>query len=244
MIGAHDTMTYLKSTSFLFNNTKKYWKTQAFSIDQLYKWGVRMFDIRVIRGIGRWRAAHGSVALKYTWKHLEDICKMFVKKYPKAIYRIVLDRGTKYAQKKFIKEGKNLSKKYTQCWRVDIRSRKDWMGSVDNNNELLKLMGYKFADKATWQAPAYEVHGKLDNISDIFDKVDLRKQALNINNGLPFWSYMFGDKGKDTEITKAEKQAAWIKQALSKDTLFLIDFCLPDNIDPDSIDPELAEKLK
>ena len=93
MIGSHDTFTYEKSTSWINNNCKKWWKTQNKDIFEQYKFGVRFFDIRVYRDNCCWRTCHGKVNLRTTFNTLEDICKWMNINFPEAIYRIVLEKG-------------------------------------------------------------------------------------------------------------------------------------------------------
>ena len=94
MIGSHDTMTYLKSTSWLYNNCKKYWKCQCKTLDEQYKFGIRMFDFRVYLSKGKWKFAHGKVNLSHKgFPTLLSLVEFMKENYPLAIYRIWLEKG-------------------------------------------------------------------------------------------------------------------------------------------------------
>ena len=133
MIGSHDTFTYEKSTSWINNNCKKWWKTQSKDIFEQYKFGIRFFDIRVYRDNCCWRTCHGKVNLRTTFNTLEDICKWMDINFPEAIYRIVLEKGD---TTDFLNQSKNFNK-YKNLWRVDIKDSKKWMGEIFNNNKAL-----------------------------------------------------------------------------------------------------------
>ena len=64
MIGSHNTYTYLKSDTDIYNHNTKFWRCQDCNISKQYQMGVRYFDIRVFRtkneyGKDGWHAAHG-----------------------------------------------------------------------------------------------------------------------------------------------------------------------------------------
>lgn len=207
MLGSHDTFTFLKSTSCVYNHAIKWWKTQCKSIEEQYNFGVRFFDIRVCRNGNKWRLCHGIVNLKMTFPTLINICSYMDMKCPLAIYRIILEKGNYKDRKKFIKESQGLCNKYLNLWRVDIKAFKVWMGEVDNNNEVLFKLGYKFALVNTWESPAHELHGSIT--ASNFYKTNLKKEAQKINSNLEFFKYP--QKLKD--------------MINSKDELYFIDYC-------------------
>lgn len=207
MIGSHDTFTYLKSTSCIYNHATKWWRTQCKSIDEQYAFGVRFFDIRVCRDKDKWRLCHGAANLKMTFSNIKYICDFMDMKCPTALYRIILEKGDYKDERKFIDEAQGLCSKYTNLWRVDIKSSKVWMGEVDNNNEKLYKMGYKFALVNTWEEPAYELHGNVTTSN--FYKTNLKKEVQKINGRLEF----FKDKQKLKDMID------------SKDKLYFLDYC-------------------
>ena len=203
MIGSHDTFTYEKSTSWINNNCKKWWKTQSKDIFEQYKFGIRFFDIRVYRDNCCWRTCHGKVNLRTTFNTLEDICKWMYINFPEAIYRIVLEKGD---TTDFLNQSKNFNK-YKNLWRVDIKDSKKWMGEIFNNNKSLFDRGYKFALVNTWTYPAHELHGNIN--TNNFYKIDLRKEAKKINSNLEFF-----------------KNTSKLKEMInSKDELYFLDYC-------------------
>lgn len=226
MIGSHDSYTFEKPILSIYKATSKLWKTQCKTIDEQYAYGVRMFDIRVARTLnGKWVACHGVCDFHKHWDKLEDICKEYKAKYPDAIYRIVLERGTRYAEKKFKKQAKGLCAQYPNLWRIDIKRTKNWLGSVDNNNQELYDAGYKFALGNTWDPPAYEIHGTL-SFKNLF-KCNLKDAAKSINSARVF----------TTEAQTASEPVAMAKSSVpiitdlysgiktSKDILYFIDYC-------------------
>lgn len=209
MIGSHDTFTYLKPTNKIHNLIKKWWKTQCKTIEEQYNFGIRFFDIRVcLDSDNCWRFCHGMVNFKRHEKALNDICIYMKEKFPDAIYRIVLEKGNSSVRKMFNLEAKGLCKKYPNLWRIDIKSSKNWLGAVDNNNQKLFKRGYKFALVNTWESPAHELHGNINEIDDIF-YTNLRKDAQAINGTLLFF--------KDKKLLKDMIE--------SKDELYFIDYC-------------------
>lgn len=215
MIGSHDTFTYLKSTSWIYNNCKKWWKCQKDSIEDQYKFGIRFFDIRVVRDDNKWRAAHGACKLKKTWKTLDELCAYIGVNFPEAIYRIVLESGNRDQFLKEVGYGKpkleTLCGKYPNLWRVDIKDDKVWMGKYGNNNDALFARGYAFAKVNTWEEPAYELHGNISGSN--FYKADLRKEAKEINSRLIF----FMDRPDAEEHLRYNLE--------DKTHLYLLDYC-------------------
>ena len=214
MIGSHDTFTYLKSTSWIFNNCKKYWKCQCKSIDEQYKAGIRMFDIRLYRDGKFWKPCHGAVNLKgIKWVSLVNLISYMNNNFKEAIFRIWLEKGNE-ADENLFKRETEIVKYYiadgheSLLWRVGIKNTKEWKNGIFNRNQYLYNNGYKFALVDTWVSPAYELHESIDNINDVLHK-DLRKGARKINSLLPF----FNDKESLNQMI------------CSKDTLYLLDYC-------------------
>lgn len=213
MIGSHNSLTYLKSTSWVCNRTTKWWRTQCKSIYEQYAFGVRFFDFRVCRDGNQWRLCHGEANLKMTFSRLKNICNLMGMKYPDAIYRIVLEKGDDDLFKRDALHplrrmvSQDLCDRYENLWRVDIKSTGNWMGSVCNNNQNLYDRGYKFAKVDTWTPPAHELHGSIT--ASNFYKTNLKKEAQKINGSLQFF--------KDPQLLK--------DMIGSKDELFFLDYC-------------------
>ena len=208
MIGSHDTFTYLEPCNPILNLGERWWKTQCRSIKEQYEFGVRFFDIRVCLDKHYfWRFCHGLVNFNRCVGTLYEICLYMAIFCPKAIYRIVLEKGNYTDEMIFIYETEGLCDKFPNLWRVDIKSSKVWMGEVCNNNELLFNMGYKFALVNTWEKPAHELHGFVTTSN--FYKVNLRKEAMKINGSLTF----FDNKASLKEVID------------DKVNLYFIDYC-------------------
>lgn len=208
MIGSHDTFTYLRPCNPIFNLGTRWWKTQCKSITEQYNFGIRFFDIRVcLDKENHWRYCHGLIDLNKYERTLYDICLYMTEYFPKAIYRIVLEKGNYTDERIFINESQGLCNKFPNLWRIDIKSNKVWMGEVCNNNELLFNMGYKFALSNVWEEPAHELHG-LVTISNFY-KIDLKEEAKKINKYLPF--YCSGEYRR--------------KMIESKEQLYFLDYC-------------------
>lgn len=210
MIGSHDSFTYLKSTNCLYNHMTRLWRTQQkdYTIPVQYQCGVRMFDIRVVRVKNHWQAAHGLATLDVSWGDLGDIAWFMRYNCPKAIWRLILERGNSKDKRQFLKEVEQYSliARYPTLWRIDIKSEKSWLGKYGNNNENLYNQGYKFALVNTWESPSQELHATVTTKN--FHKVNLLNEAEKINQQLPFFK------------TKKASQ----EEVNNKENLYLIDY--------------------
>ena len=136
MIAAHDSFTYLKSEDFFSELFSMFWRCQNRSINDLYNNGVRFFDIRITRNMKHgyinkfilhkedkptWTIAHGVAEIKdkvlYSlmstkFDNIEDICEYFDKVYPKAKYRIMLERDSKKYKELFKEQITGLEEKH------------------------------------------------------------------------------------------------------------------------------------
>lgn len=218
MIGSHDTFTYRKPLNPIFNLFKRWWKCQNKIIEEQYNFGIRFFDIRVVHHNDDWYLAHGLVTFKdMLFPDLTHICGYMKDRCPDAIYRIVLERGSKEDELEFMEQTlvepsigvitHPISDYFPNLWRVDIKSSKQWKGNICNNNQNLYDRGYKFALGTTWESPSHELHGYITK--DNWYKINLKKEAKKINSSLDF----FKDKDK-------------LKQMIeSKDELYFLDYC-------------------
>lgn len=185
MIGSHDTFTYLEPVNPLFKLGKRWWKTQCCNIYDQYVWGVRFFDIRVYwdEFIQCWKLCHGLVSFKgYRFKALQDICKFMSHEYPKAIYRIVLERTTCESLSQFESQCDSLFKFVDNLWRCDVKSSGYWTGVYKNRDLELYKRGYKFACDLPWNGNCVEKHGVLSKSN--WWKVSLIEEAEKLNKEL------------------------------------------------------------
>jgi hypothetical protein len=215
MIGSHDSLTYLKSTSWIYNNCKKYWKTQIDSIESQYAFGIRMFDIRVCwdNKSRSWIPSHGKVNLKgLKWANIKEVLFYMKLNFPNAIFRLWLEKGDSSDKNKFTYEVTTAMQdplfSDTLLWRAGIKSSKEWKHGIFNQNQKLFDLGYKFALDETWRNPCFELHGSINDLDDAF-RIDLRKEARKINGKLEF----FKDQSKLKSVLE------------SKDNLYFIDYC-------------------
>ena len=185
MIGSHDSYTFHKATKGIYNKSlvRRTWKAQNMNLDEQYEHGVRMFDIRVCRDGNRWKVCHGAAEFNETFATIQTICRFFSSRYPGAIYRIWLEKGSKGVEKRFIAE--SISKDCTLCdiypnlWRVGIKSYKEWTNGICNNNDSLYNRGYLFAKDAPWSGNRHELHGTM-SFKNYF-KGSLESQAKKYN---------------------------------------------------------------
>lgn len=198
MIASHDSFTYLPATTCVAERLARLWRTQCDDIGTQYASGVRCFDIRVRRQRRHWRLCHGIVDLRMTFPSLDAICQWMASHAPKAIYRIVLERGS---DKDFREEARWLCQRHPALWRVDVKATRLWRGTVTNNNLALYNKGYAFACGDTWEPPAQERHGKLTLANA--RTVSLREEARRINATLGIF-----------DTPEATAQAAASTQAL------------------------------
>ena len=153
MIASHDTST----CSLLKNNIKKpffnlvdgMWATQDVSILEQYRdYGVRYFDFRVARDKNKWRMCHGAVDFTYSFEKLEDLCKNMKRTFPKAYYRILLEKGSKKDKELFKEQASKLGK----------YSKLDWI-VIKKNWETLKPSKFKIEDYTCKLNTAKEILG-------------------------------------------------------------------------------------
>lgn len=119
MIGSHDTFTYLKTNNILAKMFTMFWRCQEKSIQDQYKAGVRLFDIRVmyekIEDKEWWRVGHGLAKVDQCFVNLNNICSYFKKEFPGSLIRIILESGCddEYIVKRFETHAKKAVKSYS-----------------------------------------------------------------------------------------------------------------------------------
>lgn len=138
MIGAHDSYTYLRPTNPLWCLIPFWWRCQNKSIDYLYSWGVRMFDIRVAYNTNNmyWYTCHGLVNFPKRFNCLEDICKEFTIRYPEAYYRIMFEKNTEWFSDAYKKEIAKLANTYYRL--IGIYIKHPWDVIYEDNSFELK----------------------------------------------------------------------------------------------------------
>lgn len=132
MLGSHDSFTYLKTGNILIDAASRFWRCQEKTIDEQYKCGVRVFDVRVIDsnedGFVWWRVGHGLAKVKQRFINLENICLYFKQQYPEAIIRIILESGgnNESIVERFKNESETILNKYKEIiWEIVIK--KPWI---------------------------------------------------------------------------------------------------------------------
>lgn len=117
MIGSHNSMSYLPPKHWLWRLFTPFWRCQDKTIKKQIDAGVRFFDIRVVWDRKRycWQFAHGLVqfGLKKGWSIRLDTVLTLLETHG-CLYRIVLERGTKYDENWF--RYKYTINKYTETW--------------------------------------------------------------------------------------------------------------------------------
>lgn len=97
MIGSHNTFTYLKAESGLMETFSNLWRCQSKTTKQQYDLGVRFFDVRVAPekdgGKTKWRLCHGKANLKMQFISLAALNNYMQRRFPKALYRLILEKG-------------------------------------------------------------------------------------------------------------------------------------------------------
>lgn len=153
MIASHDTST----CSLIKNSIKKpflsladgIWATQEASILEQYRdYGVRYFDFRVCRDGNKWRMCHGAVEFTYAFDKIEDLCKNMKRTFPKAYYRILLEKGSKKDKELFIEQTSKLGRYPKLDW---IVIKKEW--------ETLKPSKFNIVDYTCKLNTAKEILG-------------------------------------------------------------------------------------
>lgn len=162
MIASHDTSTCSLLKNKILNPiylmVDGMWQTQEKSILEQYRdYGVRYFDFRVARDKDKWRMCHGLVDFSYSFNTLEDLCKNMKKTFPKAYYRILLEKGSKKDEALFEDEVSNLSRYTKFDWAVIKKGWKtiknttfktvDYTVKLNTAGEILSMAKYGFSIK-------------------------------------------------------------------------------------------------
>ena len=161
MLASHDSFTYCKPTNPLFNLISIFWKCQKLNIDEQYKLGVRIFDVRVYRYKNKWGFAHGSARFNDIYFDLLlSICEYFDKHYKNSIIRIYLEDNVNNKNEeilnRFLVEANHVFTLYKpMIW--EIGTHFPWKTYYRNNNlpfiEIKEYYCHLFnwnTDKSFW----------------------------------------------------------------------------------------------
>ena len=174
MLASHDSFTYQKSKNILLNLFSIFWKCQKKDINEQYKLGVRIFDIRVYRSKDKWGTAHGCVCFNQSFKTISSICKYFNDNFEGSIIRIYLEDNVKNNNKLrdlFLQEADEAFSKYKDMlWEIGTHfpwityyRNKDFHPEIKeyychlfnwNTDQSIKYNIEHF-DKSSWSIPLY-----------------------------------------------------------------------------------------
>lgn len=122
MIGSHDSFTYKSPENPIFKLFSIFWKTQSLTLEQQYNKGVRYFDIRIRYTENKTlQPCHGIVDLGIgQYSSLYNLITTLHGKFPKAKFRVILERGNESI---FIKESEEIK----NLFYIDqIAIKKNW----------------------------------------------------------------------------------------------------------------------
>ena len=201
MIISHDSFTYQKPKNILLKPFACFWRTQKLNIDEQYKLGVRIFDVRVYRNKNKWGTAHGLAHFDKSFNSLIDICKYFKDNYNGSMIRIILEDNVNYDQnlkKLFYLEAEYIFEYYKDMiweigthhpWEMFIKNDKLPFTHVEDNCCHLfnwntdKSISYniKRFDCSSWSLPSWAKKHNVkitkemieDNIGHMFDYIGI-----------------------------------------------------------------------
>lgn len=139
IFGSHNTMTYLKSKSWIYNIFSCIWRCQKLDIYQQFYTGVRCFDLRVRMHNEHWVFAHGKSTLDSDADILTiiDALNKECETCDSKVYiRLLLEinKQDSYQENSFISLCELLNKKYKNNDRIRIfecRRKYDWTQLYD-----------------------------------------------------------------------------------------------------------------
>lgn len=98
IIGAHNCLTAYRPTKWWMRLASPVWRCQSRKLDVLVAKGVKLFDIRVVRHGGLWKAAHGLAVVGI---EVYPVLFYISDNVPGAVVRLIMERGSEYEQKMF-----------------------------------------------------------------------------------------------------------------------------------------------
>ena len=139
ILGSHNTMTYLKSKSWIYNIFSCFWRCQKLDIYKQFSTGVRCFDLRVRMHNEHWVFAHGKSALDSDADILTiiDALNKECETCDSKVYiRLLLEinEHDSYQENSFISLCELLNEKYKNNDRIRIfecRRKYDWTQLYD-----------------------------------------------------------------------------------------------------------------
>jgi hypothetical protein len=145
MIASHDSYTYQKPKNILLNLISIFWRCQKKDINEQYKLGTRVFDIRVYRNNKNvWGTAHSFVHFNQSFDTLSDIYKYFKENFKGSIIRLYLEdnvRNNEELKNIFLKEADEAIAKYnSMIW--EIGTHFPWVTYYRNKNFNPELKEY------------------------------------------------------------------------------------------------------
>lgn len=131
MLVAHDTFTYLPAKDWLVNLFSMLWRCQVKSPQELYKdYGVNYFDLRLCKSthsglLGlvekvfpkkpfKWGVAHGLAEFDLEFNTVYEAMCWMHEQFPKAKFRIILERCSKKEVEEFRDQIENLIPMYQE----------------------------------------------------------------------------------------------------------------------------------
>lgn len=201
MIVSHDSYTYQKPKNILLRPFVCFWRAQKLNIDEQYKLGVRVFDIRIYRNKNKWGTAHGLAHFNESFNSLVDLCDYFKNTYEGSIIRIILEDNVNNNQKLnniFLAEAEYIFEHYKDMiweigthhpWKIYFKNDQLPFDYIEDNCCHLfnwdtdKSISYniKRFDCSSWSLPAWAKKHNVkitqemidDNIGHMFDYIGI-----------------------------------------------------------------------
>lgn len=184
IFGSHNTMTYLKSTSWIYNIFSCFWRCQKLDIYKQFSKGVRCFDLRVRMHDENWVFAHGKsifdsdadiLSIIDTLNKISETCNS------KVYIRLLLEinEHNSYQENSFISLCELLNEKYKNNDRIIIfecRRKYDWtqLYNFGVYPEVIQYVG----------SMQTKIYGKIcPRLYYLFNKKKLNKIIDEINKG-------------------------------------------------------------
>ena len=180
MITSHNSFTYLKPKNKLLNLISFWWKCQNLNIEEQYKLGVRIFDIRIYRYNDWWGVSHGYAKFDFYFNTISDIYEYFNSKYPNSILRIILEDKEDHSGI-FVNEAYEAYSKYADMtW--EIGTHHPWR--IYYRNHFFTINEY-YCHPLKWNTDRSFLYNiKHLNLSHLFIKNYAKKHNIPITNKL------------------------------------------------------------
>ena len=192
IFGSHNTMTYLKSTSWIYNIFSCFWRCQKLDIYEQFSKGVRCFDLRVRMHDEHWVFAHGKSIFDSDFDILtiiDTLNKICETCNSKVYIRLLLEinEHNSYQENSFISLCELLNGKYKNNDRIRIfecRRKYDWaqlynFGVYPEVIQYVGSMQTKIYGKICPRLYYLFNKKKLNKIIDEINKCEINKDELN-----------------------------------------------------------------